>query len=40
MKFRAAVPNPTDVKRKKNCIFHIFKQEKGKNTSKNTQIRA
>jgi len=40
MKFRAAVPNPTDVERKKNCIFRIFETENKKNTSKNTQIGA
>jgi len=37
MKFRAAVPNPTDVRKKKNCIFRIFEKEKEK--KKNTQIR-
>lgn len=37
MKFRAAVPNPTDVERKKNCIFRIFEKENKKNTSNNTQ---
>jgi len=40
MKFRAAVPNPTDGERKKNCIFRIFERENKKNNSKNTQIRA
>jgi len=28
MKFQAAVPNPTDMK-KKNCIFRIFEKERG-----------